>query len=89
MEHEISSEPKAYIITQPSLKTPSGVISPLPLATLKHSIAKDRSRINIKPLLRYGEADLVTCALDVTKDIDSNEKPFTCSKAISCGNSRR
>lgn len=48
---------------------------------LRYSIARDKSRRNIRSPQRYGETDLIGYTLNVLKGIKSSEKPST--KAIS------
>ena len=58
----------------------------VPIASVpmqQYSIAKDRERGTIKPPQKYGEADLVTYALSVADNIESNEEPSTYEEAVS------
>ncbi|KAL6340652.1 hypothetical protein AAG906_010560 [Vitis piasezkii] len=61
---------KGYKLWCPEIKkviSGGGVAPSPPLAPPQYSIVKDRSRRDIKPLLRYAEADLVAYALNVAK----------------------
>lgn len=48
----------------------------------QYSIAKDRSRRDIRPPQRYGEASLVAYTLDVVEGIDSSEKHYIYSHEV-------
>ncbi|KAG8491046.1 hypothetical protein CXB51_014200 [Gossypium anomalum] len=50
----------------------------------QHSIAKNRTRREIKTLKKYAEADLVAYALNVAEDIDANQEPSNYSEAVNC-----
>ena len=50
----------------------------------QYSIARDRERMTIKSPQKYGEADLITYALSVANNIESNEEPFTYEQVVSC-----
>ncbi|KAG8485080.1 hypothetical protein CXB51_021402 [Gossypium anomalum] len=47
----------------------------------QYSIAKNRTRREIKPPKKYPEADLVAYALNVAEDIDANQEPSNYSEA--------
>ncbi|KAL3505150.1 hypothetical protein ACH5RR_034991 [Cinchona calisaya] len=53
----------------------------------KHSIAKDRSRREIRPPQRY--ANLVAYALSVIEETDGVGEPSTYFEAVSCDNSAK
>ena len=72
--------------SESSSEIQNGIASPPALPT-QYSIAKDRPRRDIRPLQRYGEADLVAYALNVVEDIDASAEPSTYSDAVSCNNS--
>ncbi|KAG8494480.1 hypothetical protein CXB51_011893 [Gossypium anomalum] len=55
----------------------------------QYSIAKNRTRREIKPPNKYAEADLVAYALNVAKDIDANQEPSNYSEAVSCEDSEK
>ncbi|KAG8488507.1 hypothetical protein CXB51_016436 [Gossypium anomalum] len=55
----------------------------------QYSIAKNRTRREIKPPKKYAEADLVAYALNVAEDIDANQEPSNYSKAVSCEDSEK
>ncbi|KAG8478350.1 hypothetical protein CXB51_028073 [Gossypium anomalum] len=55
----------------------------------QYSIAKNRTRREIKPPKKYAEADLVTYALNVAEDIVTNQEPSNYSEAISCEDSEK
>ena len=58
---------------------------PTTLVTVQqYSIAKDRERRTIKPPQKYGEVNLVTYALSIENNIESNEKSSTYEEAVSC-----
>ncbi|KAG8475586.1 hypothetical protein CXB51_032459 [Gossypium anomalum] len=75
VEHQINTESTP----QASTKIENRVTS-LP----QYSIAKNRTRREIKPPKKYAEADLVAYALNVAEDIDANQEPSNYSEAISC-----
>ena len=54
----------------------------------QYSIARDRER-TIKPLHKYGEADLVAYALSVADNIESSEETSTYEEAVSCNDSSK
>ncbi|KAG8500185.1 hypothetical protein CXB51_004397 [Gossypium anomalum] len=80
VEHQINTESTP----QASTKIENRVAS-LP----QYSIAKNRTRREIKPPKKYAEADLVAYALNVAEDIDANQEPFNYSEAISCEDSEK
>ncbi|KAG8502376.1 hypothetical protein CXB51_000462 [Gossypium anomalum] len=47
-----------------------------------YSIAKNKTRREIKPPKKYAEADLVAYALNVAEDIDVNQEPSNYSEAV-------
>ncbi|KAG8478904.1 hypothetical protein CXB51_028750 [Gossypium anomalum] len=55
----------------------------------QYSIAKNRTRREVKPPKKYAEADLVAYALNVVEDIDANQEPSNYSEAISCEDSEK
>ena len=55
----------------------------------QYSIAKNRTRREIKPPKKYAEADLVAYALNVAEDIDANQEPSNYSKAVTCEGSEK
>ncbi|KAG8497502.1 hypothetical protein CXB51_008962 [Gossypium anomalum] len=55
----------------------------------QYSIAKNRTRREIKPPKKYAEADLVAYALNVVEDIDANQEPSNYSKPISYEDSEK
>ncbi|KAG8475436.1 hypothetical protein CXB51_032203 [Gossypium anomalum] len=55
----------------------------------QYSIAKNRTRREIKPPKKYALADLVSYALNVAEDIDANQEPSNYSEAISCEDSEK
>ena len=89
MEFKIRSRSILESTSQSSSKMQSGggVAPSPPLALPQYSIVKDKSRRDIKPLLRYAEADLVAYALNVAKGIDSRVEPSNYSKAVNCDDS--
>ncbi|KAG8491178.1 hypothetical protein CXB51_014420 [Gossypium anomalum] len=80
VEHKINTESTP----QASTKIENRVTS-LP----QYSIAKNRTRREIKPPKKYAEADLVAYALNVAEDIDVNQEPSNYSEAISCEDSEK
>ncbi|KAG8478359.1 hypothetical protein CXB51_028117 [Gossypium anomalum] len=66
---------KAELTPQASTKIENRVAS-----SPQYSIAKNRTRREIKPPQKYAEADLVTYALNVAKDIDANREPSNYSE---------
>ena len=75
MEHQINTESTSQAITKIENRVAS---SP------QYSIAKNRTRTEIKPPKKYAEADLVAYALNVAEDIDANQEPSNYSEAVSC-----
>ncbi|KAG8479428.1 hypothetical protein CXB51_029898 [Gossypium anomalum] len=55
----------------------------------QYSIAKNRTRREIKPPKKYAKSDLVTYALNVAEDIDVNQEPSNYSEAVSCEDSEK
>ncbi|KAG8498449.1 hypothetical protein CXB51_004962 [Gossypium anomalum] len=80
VEHQINTESTP----QASTKIENRVAS-----SPQYSIAKNRTRREIKPPKKYAKADLVAYALNVAKDIDANRKPSNYSEAISCEDSEK
>ncbi|KAG8481643.1 hypothetical protein CXB51_026501 [Gossypium anomalum] len=80
VEHQINTESTL----QASTKIKNRVAS-----SSQYSIAKNRTKREIKPLMKYAEADLVAYALNVAEDIDSNREPSSYSEAISCEDSEK
>ncbi|PPD70354.1 hypothetical protein GOBAR_DD32770 [Gossypium barbadense] len=79
VEHQINPESTAKSTHQASTKIQNRVVfSP------QYSIAKNRTRREIKPPKRYPEADLITYTLNVAEDIDANQEPSNYSDAVSC-----
>ncbi|KAG8481491.1 hypothetical protein CXB51_026341 [Gossypium anomalum] len=75
VEHQINTESTPQVSTKIENRVAS---SP------QYSIAKNRTKREIKPPKKYAEADLVAYALNVAEDIDANQKPSNYSEAISC-----
>ncbi|KAG8497105.1 hypothetical protein CXB51_008304 [Gossypium anomalum] len=75
VEHQINTESTP----QASTKIENRVAS-----SPQYSIAKNRTRREIKPPKKYAEAGLVAYALNVAEDIDANQEPSNYSEAISC-----
>ncbi|KAG8478240.1 hypothetical protein CXB51_028177 [Gossypium anomalum] len=65
VEHQINTESTPQAITKIENRVAS---SP------QYSIAKNRTRREIKPPKKYAEADLVAYALNVAEDIDANQE---------------
>ncbi|KAG8482828.1 hypothetical protein CXB51_024043 [Gossypium anomalum] len=80
VEHQINTESTPQAITKIENRVAS---SP------QYSIAKNRTRREIKPPKKYAEADLVTYALNVAEDIDANQEPSNYSEAVSCEDSEK
>ncbi|KAG8490975.1 hypothetical protein CXB51_014094 [Gossypium anomalum] len=80
VEHQINTESTPQAITKIDNRVAS---SP------QYSIAKNRTRREIKPPKKYAEADLVAYALNVAEDIDTNQEPSNYSKAVSCEDSKK
>ncbi|KAG8481615.1 hypothetical protein CXB51_026469 [Gossypium anomalum] len=80
VEHQINTE----LTPQANTKIENRVTS-----SLQYSIAKNRTRREIKPPKKYVEANLVAYALNVAEDIDANQEPSNYSEAISCENSEK
>ncbi|KAG8503382.1 hypothetical protein CXB51_001329 [Gossypium anomalum] len=55
----------------------------------QYSVAKTRTRREIKPPKKYPEAYLVAYALNVAEDIDANQEPSNYSEAVSCEDSEK
>ncbi|KAG8501467.1 hypothetical protein CXB51_003773 [Gossypium anomalum] len=75
VEHQINTESTPQAITKIENRVAS---SP------QYSIAKNRTRREIKPPKKYAEADLVADTLNVAEDIDANQEPSNYSEAVSC-----
>ncbi|KAG8472415.1 hypothetical protein CXB51_035361 [Gossypium anomalum] len=80
VEHQINTESTP----QASTKIENRVAS-----SPQYSIAKNRTRREIKPPKKYAEVDLIAYALNVTEDIDANREPSNYSEAISCEDSEK
>ncbi|KAG8486720.1 hypothetical protein CXB51_020276 [Gossypium anomalum] len=80
VEHQINTESTP----QASIKIENRVTS-----SSQHSIAKNRTKREIKPPKKYAEVDLVAYALNVAEDIDANREPSNYSEAISCEDSEK
>ncbi|KAG8472960.1 hypothetical protein CXB51_035039 [Gossypium anomalum] len=80
VEHQINKESTPQAITKIENRVAS---SP------QYSIAKNRTRREIKPPKKYAEADLVAYALNVAEDIDANQEPSNYSEAVSCEDSEK
>ncbi|KAG8488067.1 hypothetical protein CXB51_018276 [Gossypium anomalum] len=80
VEHQINTESTP----QGSTKIENRVAS-----SPQYSIAKNRTKREIKPLKKYAEDDLVAYALNVAEDIDANQEPSNYSEAISCEDSEK
>ncbi|KAG8485491.1 hypothetical protein CXB51_021304 [Gossypium anomalum] len=80
VEHQINTESTPQISTKIENRVAS---SP------QYSIAKNRTKREIKPPKKYAEADLVAYALNVAEDIDANQEPSNYSEAISCEDSEK
>ncbi|KAG8496765.1 hypothetical protein CXB51_007998 [Gossypium anomalum] len=72
VEHQINTDST----TQASTKIENKVAS-----SPQYSIAKNRTRREIKPPKKYAKADLVAYALNVAEDIDANHEPSNYSEA--------
>ncbi|KAG8499034.1 hypothetical protein CXB51_005442 [Gossypium anomalum] len=72
VEHQINTESTPQAITKIENRVAS---SP------QYSIAKNRTRREIKPPKKYAEADLVAYALNVAEDIDANQESSNYSEA--------
>ncbi|KAG8481529.1 hypothetical protein CXB51_026324 [Gossypium anomalum] len=80
VEHQINTESTPQVSTKIDNRVAS---SP------QYSIAKNRTKREIKPPKKYAEADLVAYALNVAEDIDANQEPSNYSEAISCEDSEK
>ncbi|KAG8492474.1 hypothetical protein CXB51_009570 [Gossypium anomalum] len=80
VEHQINAESTPQAITKIENRVTS---SP------QYSIAKNRTRREIKPPKKYAEADLVAYALNVAEDIDANQEPSNYSETVSCEDSKK
>ncbi|KAG8481596.1 hypothetical protein CXB51_026522 [Gossypium anomalum] len=80
VEHQINTESTPQVSTKIENRVAS---SP------QYSIAKNRTKREIKPLKKYAEADLVAYALNVAEDIDANQEPSNYFEAISCEDSEK
>ncbi|KAG8483205.1 hypothetical protein CXB51_022198 [Gossypium anomalum] len=80
VEHQINAESTP----QASTKIENRVAS-----SPQYSIAKNKTRREIKPPKKYAEANLVAYALNVVENIDANREPSNYSKAISCKDSEK
>ena len=84
VEHQINPKSTTESTPQASTKIKNRVAS-LP----QYSIAKNRTRREIKPSNKYIETDLVAYALNVAEDIDTNQEPSNYSEAVSCEDSEK
>ncbi|KAG8501848.1 hypothetical protein CXB51_004653 [Gossypium anomalum] len=66
VEHQINTESTPQVSTKIENRVAS---SP------QYSIAKNRTKREIKPPKKYAEADLIAYALNVAEDIDANQEP--------------
>ncbi|KAG8499288.1 hypothetical protein CXB51_005805 [Gossypium anomalum] len=73
VEHQINTESTP----QASTKIKNRVAS-----SPQYSIAKNRTKREIKPSKKYTEVDLITYALNVAEDIDANQDPSNYSEAV-------
>ncbi|KAG8503399.1 hypothetical protein CXB51_001318 [Gossypium anomalum] len=80
VEHQINTESTPQAITKIENRVAS---------SLQYSIAKNRTRREIKPPKKYAEADLVAYTLNVAEDIDANQEPSNYSEAVSCEDSEK
>ncbi|KAG8490651.1 hypothetical protein CXB51_013913 [Gossypium anomalum] len=80
VEHQINTESTPQAITKIDNRVAS---SP------QYSIAKNRTRREIKPPKKYAKANLVDYALNVAEDIDANQEPSNYSEAVSCKDSEK
>ncbi|KAG8481139.1 hypothetical protein CXB51_025904 [Gossypium anomalum] len=80
VEHQINTKSTPQVSTKIENRVAS---SP------QYSIAKNRTKREIKPPKKYAEADLVAYALNVAEDIDANQEPSNYSEAISCEDSEK
>ncbi|KAG8500580.1 hypothetical protein CXB51_002706 [Gossypium anomalum] len=80
VEHQINTESTP----QASTKIENRVTS-----SPQYSIAKNRTKREIKPPKKYAEADLVAYTLNVAEDIDANQEPSNYSEAVSCEDSEK
>ena len=80
VEHQINTESTPQARTKIENRVAS---SP------QYSIAKNRTRREIKPPKKYAEVDLVAYALNVAEDIDANQEPSNYSEAVSCEDSEK
>ncbi|KAG8501173.1 hypothetical protein CXB51_003270 [Gossypium anomalum] len=80
VEHQINTESTPQVSTKIENRVAS---SP------QYSIAKNRTKREIKPPKKYAEADLVAYALNVAEDIDANQEPSNYFEAISCEDSEK
>ncbi|KAG8487854.1 hypothetical protein CXB51_018699 [Gossypium anomalum] len=80
VEHQINTESTPQASTK---------IENIVTSSLQYSIAKKRTRREIKLPKKYVEADLVVYALNVAEDINANQEPSNYSEAISCEDSEK
>ncbi|KAG8474672.1 hypothetical protein CXB51_031137 [Gossypium anomalum] len=73
VEHQINTESTPQASTK---------IENIVTSSLQYSIAKNRTRREIKLLKKYAEADLVAYALNVAEDIDANQEPSNYSEVF-------
>ena len=80
MEHQINTKSTPQASTKIDNRVPSST---------QYSIAKNRTRREIKPPKKYAEADFVAYALNVVEDIDANQEPSNYSEAVSYEDSEK
>ncbi|KAG8490319.1 hypothetical protein CXB51_016103 [Gossypium anomalum] len=73
VEHQINTESTPQFSTKIENRVAS---SP------QYSIAKNRTKREIKPPKKYAEADLIAYALNVAEDIDANQEPSNYSEEM-------
>ncbi|KAG8480499.1 hypothetical protein CXB51_024647 [Gossypium anomalum] len=84
VEHQINLKSTTELTPQASIKIQNRVAS-----SPQYSIAKNRTRREIKPPNKYAKYDLVAYALNVAKDINAKQEPFNYSEAVSCEDSEK
>ncbi|KAG8503541.1 hypothetical protein CXB51_001510 [Gossypium anomalum] len=84
VEHQFNPKSTTELTPQASIKIQNRFVS-----SPQYSIAKNRTRIEIKHRKKYAEADLVAYALNVAEDIDANQEPSNYSEAVSYEDSKK
>ncbi|KAG8474438.1 hypothetical protein CXB51_034087 [Gossypium anomalum] len=84
VEHQLNTESTTESTPQASTKIDNRVAS-----SPQYSIAKNRTRRQIKPPKKYVEADLAAYVLNVAKYIDANQEPSNYFEAVSCEDSEK